>query len=77
MSKMDRIDRAFAARKPIDDALTRGVRREMAIQKRLGHSVVGWEDGRVVWIPAEEIPVDIEESDNPKPYPVPESEWGV
>ncbi len=69
MQKLDRIDRAFAAGKPIDDALTRGIRREMAIQKRLGHSVISWENGRIVEIPADQIPVDIEESDNPKPYP--------
>lgn len=69
--ELDRIDKAFAEGKPIDDALTRGVRRAMAVHKRLGHSVVTWRDGKVVWIPAEEIPVDIEESDNPKPYAQP------
>jgi hypothetical protein len=69
--ELDRIDKAFAEGKPIDDALTRGVRQAMAIHKRLGHSVVTWRDGKVVWVPADEIPVDIEESENPKPYPTP------
>jgi hypothetical protein len=71
MKHLDRIDKAFAEGKPIDDALTRGVRRAMAIHKRLGHSVVTWRDGQVVWVPADQIPVDIEESENPKPYPTP------
>jgi hypothetical protein len=67
----DRIGRAFAEVTPVVDALTRGVRQALAVHKRLGHSVVVWENGKVVWLPAEEIPVDISESDNPKPYPVP------
>jgi hypothetical protein len=66
----DRIGRAFAAGKPIDDALTRGIRQAMAVHKRLGHSVIVRRDGKVVSLPAEEIPVDISESDNPKPYPL-------
>jgi hypothetical protein len=65
----DWISRAFVEGKPVDDALTRGIRQALAVHKRLGHSVVVWRDGKVVWLPAEEIPVDIEESDNPKPYP--------
>jgi hypothetical protein len=67
----DRVSRAFAEGKPIEDALTRGIRQALAVHKRLGHSVVVWRDGKVVWLPPEEIPVDIEESDNPKPYAVP------
>ena len=67
--ELDRIDKAFAEGKPIDDALMRGVRRALAVHKRLGQSIVIWRDGQVVWVPAEEIPVDIEESENPKPYP--------
>jgi hypothetical protein len=66
---MDKIDRAFAEKQPIHDALKRGIRQAMAVHKRLGHSVVVWRDGKVVWIPAEEISVGIEESENPKPYP--------
>jgi hypothetical protein len=65
----DRISRAFAEVTPVTDALTRGIRQAMAVHKRLGHSVVVWRDGKVVWLPAEEIPVDISESDNPRPYP--------
>jgi hypothetical protein len=68
----DRIGRAFAEGKPIDDALTRGIRQAMAVHKRLGHSVIIWRDGKVVSLPAEEIPVDISESDNPRPYPTAE-----
>ena len=69
--KLNKIDKAFAERTPIHDALTRGVRQAMAVHKRLGHSVVVWRDGKVVWLPADQISVDIEESENPKPYPTP------
>ncbi len=30
------------------------------MHKRLGDPVVGWKDGKVVWVPAEEIEVDDE-----------------
>ena len=72
---LDRIGRAFAEGTPVHDALTRGVRQAMAVHKRLGHSVVVWRDGKVVWLPAEEIPVGIEESDNPLPYAI--GEWAT
>ena len=71
--ELDRIDKAFAEGKPIDDALMRGVRRALAVHKRLGQPIVIWRDGKVVWVPADQIPVDIEESENPKPYPIPQS----
>jgi hypothetical protein len=69
----DRIGRAFAEGTPIDEALTRGIRQAMAVHKRLGQSVVVWRDGKVVTLPAEEIPVDISESENPKPYATPQT----
>lgn len=67
--ELDLIDKAFAEGKPIGDALIRGVRRALAVHKRLGQSIVIWRDGKVVWVPADEIPVDIEESENPRPHP--------
>jgi len=39
-----------AIREPVRDALL--------MHKRLGNPVVTWRDGRVVWIPADEINVD-------------------
>ncbi len=59
-----KIDKAFADRTPIHDAMTRGIRRAMAVHKRLGNSVVVWRNGKVAWISADEISVDIEESEN-------------
>jgi hypothetical protein len=48
----------------IDEALRQAVREEMIRKKKLGLSVVDYRDGKVVWIPPEEIPVD-DESDPP------------
>jgi hypothetical protein len=38
--------------------INEGVQRALRVHKALGHSVVGWEDGKVVIIPPEEIEVD-------------------
>ena len=56
MTTEDRIERAFRLGWPIDQAMQRGVRHALWVHKRLGHSIVIWRDGQVVWIPAEEIP---------------------
>lgn len=42
----------------VDEALREGVRRALLMHKRLGHSVVVWRDGKVVWLKPEEIEVD-------------------
>ena len=47
---------AFDAGTPIDDALAAGVREALERHRRLGQSIVVWRDGRVTWVPAEEIP---------------------
>ena len=49
----------------IDEALVRAVRREMAKHKRLGQPIAVWQDGKAVWLPAELIPVGIEEYEHP------------
>jgi len=41
----------------IERALTRAVREALLRHKRAGNPVVVWQDGRVVWIPADEIQV--------------------
>lgn len=41
-------------------ALGKAVRKALLEHKQLGHSVVVWQDGRVVVLPPEEIPVDEE-----------------
>lgn len=42
----------------IADAMGRAVHAALWRHKRLGESIVAWRDGKVVTIPAEEIPVD-------------------
>lgn len=41
--------------------MRRAVREALLRHKLLGNPVAVWRDGRVVWIPPEEIPVDGEE----------------
>lgn len=40
-------------------AMRQGVREALARHRERGNPVVVWRDGRVVWIPAEEIPVEL------------------
>ncbi len=39
-------------------AMRQGVRRALARHRALGNPIVVWRDDRVVWIPAEEIPIE-------------------
>lgn len=54
----DKISAAFRDRDKITQALASGVRKALLEHKKLGNSVAVWRDGKVVWIPPEEIPVD-------------------
>lgn len=40
----------------IDAAIARGVARAIEDHRRAGNPIAVWRDGRVVWIPPEEIP---------------------
>ena len=42
----------------IDRALHRAAREAFLRHKKLGFPIVVWDDGKVVWIPPERIPVD-------------------
>jgi hypothetical protein len=42
----------------IEQVLRRAVHQALRMHKRAGNPVAGWKDGKVVIIPAEEIPVD-------------------
>lgn len=42
-------------------AMRTAVREALLVHKKLGNPVAVWQDGRVVWIPPEEIPTDIVE----------------
>jgi len=47
---------AFRDVEPIVRAVDRAVRRALAQHKKMGNPVATWRDGKVVWVPPEEIP---------------------
>jgi len=51
------IDELFRQRTEIDKALALAVQDALWQHKQLGNPVAVWRDGKVVWIPPEEIPV--------------------
>jgi hypothetical protein len=42
----------------MNEAMARAVRRALLQHKRAGNPIAVWQDGQVVWIPPEEIPVE-------------------
>lgn len=63
-SKKD-IGKIFKEGTLIDNALKEAVREALLHHKRNGNSVVTWKDGKVVWIPADQIEVDMETDREP------------
>lgn len=54
----------FEDGRAIDEALREAARDARRLHKALGNPMATWKDGQVVWIPPEEIEVDMErESD--------------
>lgn len=51
------IEELFEEGTEIDAALQRAVREALIRHKKLGESIVVWEDGKVVVLPPEKIPV--------------------
>lgn len=47
-------------------AIRKGVQGALRVHKRLGHPVVTERDGKVVWVPPEEIQLDADENGPPK-----------
>ena len=47
----------------VTGCLQKAVRQVLIRHKRLGNPVVEWRDGKIVWVPARDIPVDIPEVD--------------
>jgi hypothetical protein len=43
--------------KAIEAVLRRAVNHALLTHKRTGNSIAAWKDGKVVWIPAEEIEI--------------------
>ena len=52
------LDRLFEEGTEIDEAIAEGVRQALLRHKKLGHPIVVSDNGRIVWIPAEEIRVE-------------------
>ncbi len=46
----------------IDIGVRRGVARALEEHRRAGRSIVVWKDGKIVWIPPEQIPPLTEEA---------------
>ena len=42
----------------LDAAVQRAVRKALLVHKKLGNPVATWKDGKVVWIPPDEIEVE-------------------
>lgn len=51
-------DLFLAYSEEVERVLGRAVRQALLMHKRAGNPVAAWKDGKVVIIPAEEIPVD-------------------
>lgn len=52
------IDKLFEEGTAIDEAMKRAVREAVLEHKRAGNPIATWRDGKVVWIPPEEIEVE-------------------
>ncbi len=63
-SKKD-IGKIFKEGTLIDNALKEAVREALLQHKRNGCSVVTWKDGKVVWIPADQIEVEMDSPEEP------------
>jgi hypothetical protein len=46
----------------VDEAIRKATRDALLTHKKLGQPVVGWKDGQVVWIPADQIEVEEEDA---------------
>jgi len=53
------IDQFLADGAAVDRAMREAVRQALVRHKRLGESIIVWRDGKVVELPPEEIPVDV------------------
>jgi hypothetical protein len=60
----------------VEKALREAVAQALIRHKRLGTPIVVWRDGKVVWIPAEEIEIPEADSRGSEPHEAPESVKG-
>jgi hypothetical protein len=54
----DKIKLIMRDREKISKALAQGVQNALLKHKQAGNPVAVWREGKVVWIPPEEIPVE-------------------
>ncbi|MBI5143168.1 MAG: hypothetical protein HZA20_13415 [Nitrospirae bacterium] len=54
---MDNISDAFSTPERITNALAAGVRDALLKHKQTGNPIVVWQNGEIVWIKAEDIPL--------------------
>jgi hypothetical protein len=59
MANREALDRLFADPAIGAEIGNRGIQQALREHKLLGHSIIVWQDGRVVELPPEEIPVDV------------------
>jgi hypothetical protein len=50
------LDELLAESTAVETAVRESVREALLMHKRLGNPVATWQDGQVVWIPADQIP---------------------
>ncbi len=53
----DKISELFASGVEIDRALQKAIREALLRHRQAGHPVSAWRDGKIIWIPPEDIPV--------------------
>lgn len=58
-SSEDKISTFFKNTDQVTHALQLGIKAALLKHKQAGHSICEWRDGKVVWIPPEQIPVEI------------------
>jgi hypothetical protein len=56
----------LAEAEAVEAAVQQAVQDALRMHKRAGNPVAGWKDGRVVWVPAEQINVEDESADAPE-----------
>jgi hypothetical protein len=72
MANREALDRLFADPGLVTEMAQRAVREALREHRLLGHSIVVWQDGKVVHLPPEQIPVDLtEEPAAPVPVEAP------
>lgn len=60
MSEQEREELAarFRSDEKVDSLIKQAVRKALFRHKRLGHPVAVWQDGKPIWLPAKDIPID-------------------